>query len=256
MARLSNLPTVVRNVLGALAAQAGLRLRHRKRGYRQLSGRGLEIGALNSPAKLSARCAIEYCDVLSKEDALQQFPELKANRFVDVNYVLDLDREGLSYFTDAEFDFVIMNHVIEHIANPIRVVRDIFRTLKAGGHLVISAPDKTFTYDRDRPLTSFEHLWSEYEAGVSEITDEHYLDFLRAVHPATLVDPEGISLHIQHARDRREHAHVWNSSTFHAFIQQTLSQLNINATCLFKSDGAENRMEFFAVWQKHDHPDS
>jgi len=250
MSRLRNLPTTARNIVGALVAKTGVRTRHRNTGYRQLRGNGLEIGALHSPAKLNNRCTTEYCDALSKEEAIRQFPELKAKRFVDVNYLVDLDTDSLTLFSDAQYDFVIMNHVIEHIANPIRIIEDVFRVLKPDGRFVVSAPDKNFTYDRNRPLTSFEHLWSEYQAEVSAVTDEHYLDFLRAVHPATLVDPQGVDRHIEHARLRREHVHVWDSSTFHSFMERTLIALQINATCRFKSGGQHNRMEYFGVWQK------
>lgn len=41
---------------------------------------------------------------------------------------------------DHTFDVVIMNHVIEHMPDPLSSLREINRVLKPGGHLVIETP--------------------------------------------------------------------------------------------------------------------
>lgn len=41
---------------------------------------------------------------------------------------------------DGAFDVVIMNHVIEHLPDPLRTLREIRRVLKPGGHLVLETP--------------------------------------------------------------------------------------------------------------------
>ncbi len=51
---------------------------------------------------------------------------------------------------------------------------------------MVSSPDKDFTFDRQRDLTTFEHLLTDYQQSITEVTDEHYMDFLRHVHPAEL----------------------------------------------------------------------
>ena len=61
--------------------------------------------------------------------------------------------------SDNTFDFVILNHVIEHVANPINAIKEIFRVTR--GLVVISAPDKHFTFDKQRQLTPFDHLMTE-----------------------------------------------------------------------------------------------
>ncbi len=68
--------------------------------------------------------------------------------------------------------------------------------------------------------------------------------------PSTLVDPIGVSHHIQHARERREHAHVWDSTAFHSMIEEGLKRLNISARCILKSTGESNHLEYFGVWEK------
>ena len=171
-------------------------------------------------------------------------------RFVEVDHLIDLDTQCLSSFRDSTYDFVIMNHVIEHIANPIRVIEDAFRILCPSGKVVLGVPDKRFNYDSARDLTSFDHLWREYQDQVTAVEDDHYLDFLRAVHPATLALPEKIKIHLDHARDRREHAHVWDSSSFKKFFVECLNRLEINANCIYEHTGNENGFEYFAMWGK------
>ncbi len=41
---------------------------------------------------------------------------------------------------DASFDVVLLNHVIEHIDDPMRTLRKVYRILKPGGHFVIETP--------------------------------------------------------------------------------------------------------------------
>ena len=45
------------------------------------------------------------------------------------------------HYDDATFDAVIMSHVIEHLHDPIKVVKDCYRILKPGGRLVLLTPN-------------------------------------------------------------------------------------------------------------------
>ena len=226
-------------------------MQHRFQGYNLLQGRGLEIGALHQPALVPENCEVLYCDAISKKEAIQYFPEVDANLFVDVDYICDLDKDGLLKFQENEFDFVILNHVIEHVANPIKVVRDLFRVVRVGGVVIISAPDKHYTFDVKRENTSFEHLWNEYELDITEVTDEHYLDFLQGVHPEIIADcsDADIKHHIENVRCRREHAHVWDSISFQHFLSECISRLSISAECIYESYAKENSQEYFSVWK-------
>ncbi len=226
-------------------------LPHRKNGYQLLTGKGLEIGAFNQPAPVPEGCTIEYCDVQSKEAGVSFFPELDPDVIVDVDYICDLDKQGLSIFNDESFDFVIFNHVIEHIANPIKVIGELFRVVKTEGIIILSMPDKKYTFDKTRELTSFEHLFDEYSSDVCEVTDEHYLDFLINVHPELKDDsPEKIKEHVKGVKRRREHAHVWSSHSFVEFLNSCFGILKISANCLYHISGEETQLEYFSAWQK------
>ncbi len=224
---------------------------HRLKGYQLLRGNGLEIGALNCPAPLPPSCTVEYCDVQSREESVARNSDLVLDDLVEVQHLCDLDTEGLARFRDGTYDFVIANHVLEHVANPIRVVGEIFRITRVGGRVVLTVPDKNYACDKSRPLTPFDHLLEEYRANVSAVSDEHYLDLIEAEHPEMLRrSPEEIRQAVALARLRREHAHVWNSEAFRQFLSASLKVLSVRARCLYESDGADNGFEFFSVWEK------
>jgi SAM-dependent methyltransferase len=223
---------------------------HRTLAYSLLAGDGLEIGALHNPAQVPPCCRVSYCDAMSEDDARLSFPELASLPLVHVSHIVNLDHDALTAFADASQDFVILNHVIEHVANPIRVIVECFRVLRDGGKLVISAPDMRFSFDRDRDLTTPAHLWAEYDAGVTDVTDEHYADFLKAVHPEVMDDPARFAGAMIAVRDRREHAHVWNSDTFRALLQDVVQRQHIQAHLLADSVGDDNANEYFSIWQK------
>ncbi|MEN9843809.1 MAG: hypothetical protein RLZZ612_1638 [Pseudomonadota bacterium] len=227
---------------------------HRTLAYSLLAGDGIEIGALHNPAQVPSCCHVSYCDAMSEDDARRSFPELANLPLVHVSHIVNLDHDALTAFADASQDFVILNHVIEHVANPIRVIIECFRVLRDGGKLVMSAPDMRFSFDRDRALTTPAHLWAEYEAGVTEVSDAHYEEFLRAVHPEALADPAVFAGAMISVRDRREHAHVWNSDTFRALLQDVVQRQQIQAHLLAESVGDDNANEYFSIWQKGPHP--
>ena len=228
-----------------------LRFHYRGKGYRLLAGHGVEVGALHQPAPVPRTCRISYADVMSKAEAMVRFPEIPPHKIVDVDYIVDIDQRGLSDFADESQDFIVFNHVIEHVANPVHAVKELFRVVRPGGMVVISAPDKNYTYDRKRPLTPFAHLLAEYQQGVADVTDDHYLDFIRAVEPRLLGGSEALlQQEVNNLRNRREHAHVWDSVTFREFLDSCFELFGIHPRCLYEVGGRRSRFEYFSVWQK------
>ena len=234
-----------------LRVKLGLALRHRAKGYAHLNGFGLEIGALHNPAQLKNSCTVEYADAINKSEAMHIFPEINPKDLVDVQYIIELDKTGLIALKNTHYDFVIMNHVIEHVANPIDVLAELFRVVKKGGYVVISAPDKNYTFDRTRKLTTFAHLYDEYINQVKFVSDDHYHDFVKNC--ITHIDQtnfQEVQKQIQKARSRREHAHVWDSNTFEQFFSQSLETLGLDANLEYCSTALENGAEIFMVYKK------
>jgi SAM-dependent methyltransferase len=87
---------------------------------------------------------------------------------------VDLDRESLlDYhrpasladlaqlpFHDDTFDLVICEYVVEHLDAPERVFREFYRTLTAGGQLLLLTPNKySYIVTVSRLLPYRAHLW-------------------------------------------------------------------------------------------------
>ena len=224
---------------------------HRKNGYALLSGDGLEIGALHEPAELPSGARARYLDTISEAQAAELFREIPSEKLVKVDIIGDLDGGVLTQFPDGAFDFVVMNHVLEHIANPVKAVREIFRICRKGGIVILAIPDKDYTFDRGRELTSWEHLWSDYGADMRVSDDAHYESFLRSAAPHVYDEPpENLKIHIQLSRNRREHVHVWDSRSFDHFLQKCFATFGISASLRYRSVGPENQIEYFSAWQR------
>jgi 2-polyprenyl-3-methyl-5-hydroxy-6-metoxy-1,4-benzoquinol methylase len=50
-------------------------------------------------------------------------------------------------FADAEFDVVTCQHVLEHVRDIGRVVNEMVRVTRPGGHMVVSVPNYLFPYE-------------------------------------------------------------------------------------------------------------
>src|SRR5438309_2952558 len=123
-------------VLRAIAAQPP------PRGTRYLdigSGTGLLMTAVEKAFAVEPFAA-DYTDRWMKR------PEQKVA-------IVDLDREPLP-FPDREFSLVTCVETIEHVENFRAVVREAFRVLEPGGHVVFTTPNVLNLRSRIRYLTS------------------------------------------------------------------------------------------------------
>lgn len=213
-----------------------------------LVGKGIELGPLNNPLPINQeKASVQYADRLSKADALILFPELIdiKESLIDPDLLIDFDTDSLSAIKAHSFDFVIANHVIEHLVNPIQFLKNVSDNLRTDGHFFLTVPDKDFTFDKRRKLTSNEHLWKEYKAGVTSLSNTHIKEFLINKEAVTDIHPEvrryflenGLPLSYYKGnripfnpikrkrlfdfhRARSIHVHVWNKQSFNVFINE------------------------------------
>jgi len=172
-----------------------------------LKGDGIEIGALHSPAKLPESAKVRYVDLLTREELIKKFPGLQPDDIVEVD-VLD-NAETLTALDDASQDFVVANNVLEHCKDPIGTIRNMLRVLRDDGILYLTVPDKRYTFDRDRGITSLEHLIRDHGEGPGQSKREHYEEYARPCARAsddTEVE-EKVKLCI--GKDEVIHFHVW-----------------------------------------------
>lgn len=113
-------------------------------------------------------------------------------------------------YDDQTFDFLLNEHVLEHIANPIKALKEWLRVIKVGGHIFLFLPHKERTNDKLREVTTLDHLKDDFENDVPYNDPTHFDDWFQNVVEKGLM-PE----HYKHM-EREEllnsasiHHHVW-----------------------------------------------
>ena len=180
-----------------------------------LSGEGIEIGALHHPLAVPARAKVTYVDRLSEPGLREHYPELAGETFAPVEVVGSA--EDLSAFSDGCLDFVIANHLLEHLEYPVRGLLEFQRVLRPGGIVYMALPDMRLTFDRDRDPTSVEHLLEEHRDGATVNRREHYLDWSTHVEGKRGADAEA---HAEQLMERGYsiHFHAWRADSFLDFF--------------------------------------
>ncbi|MBE9041711.1 glycosyltransferase [Oscillatoriales cyanobacterium LEGE 11467] len=177
-----------------------------------IKGDGIEIGALHSPLPVPEAANVRYVDRMSVFDLRLQYPEMNELLLVDVD-IID-DGEVLSTVDDNSLDFAIANHLIEHCQNPIQTLQNYFRVLKPGGILYLAVPDKRYTFDVDRPVTSLEHLIEDYTEGPERSRISHFEEYVRMVDRTPEKKVSARLLYLLIDLDYSIHFHVWTPSAF------------------------------------------
>lgn len=220
-----------------------------------LKGKGIEFGALNNPVKVDDIAAkVLYVDRLTKKQALVLFPELLeiAESIIDPDLLIDINTDDLRSLKDYKFDFFIANHCIEHLVNPLGFLQNVSRIMKPGSLFLLTVPDKEFTFDQRRELTTNQHLWKDYQNDTKTICNEHLKDFLQnkdvvdKPHQAIVeyfqknnlplsyyngnklpINPVTRKRLYNFHRERSIHVHVWNTESFNSFFDWANQKLNM-----------------------------
>jgi len=191
--------------------------------FQYLKGEGIEVGALHAPLQVPDSVKVHYVDRMSVSDLRKQYPELATVHLVEADIVDN--GETLSSIADNSWDFAIANHMIEHCQNPIGALENFLRVIKPGGLVYMGVPDKRYTFDIDRPLTSLDHLIRDYKEGPEWSKLGHYDEYVRLV-DKTPEEQVAARMKLLLDIDYSIHFHVWTSETFPemlAYCQENLS---------------------------------
>lgn len=173
-------------------------------------GSGIEIGGLNFPLNVKQGVNVKYVDRISGEDHLKILSEFTKNEIVKVD-IID-DGETLATIKDNSQDFVIGNHFIEHTRNPILTIKNALRVLKPGGVIFMAIPDKRYTFDINRDITTLDHLIKDYVEGPDWSEDDHYYDFVKNTEHGEGKTLEEMNAVIENLKNKNFsiHYHVWD----------------------------------------------
>jgi|GEM_PF-2683531 len=159
---------------------------------RTLHGKGLEIGGevpciSHFLPKSRTLICLDYG--MKKEGSMQR------------------DATDLSGFLDKEFDFITSSHTLEHLSNPIKALLEWVRVVKDGGHLYIVLPNKEYSSDHYRTLTSLKHLQEDHQQNTS-LRDLTHAQEVGHQAPWWSMD------HYQPQEAPYVHMHTWNMGSF------------------------------------------
>lgn len=149
------------------------------------------------------------------------YPELAHHKLVPV-HIID-DGERLTTFERESQDFIIADHFIEHTENPIGTIKRLLEVLRPQGVLFMAVPDMRFTFDKERPLTSLDHLIRDYTEGPEWSRESHFREFvqLAGLETGDAVEPEVQRLM---RLNYSIHFHVWTDSTLRQFLSALQEQ--------------------------------
>jgi predicted SAM-dependent methyltransferase len=220
---------------------------------RYLHGEGIEIGALTSPLRVPPGVIVHHVDRMSRADLIaHEGPTIVAagnnpNKIPDITVVDDAAR--LSRFADQTLDFVIANHVLEHLEDPIGALTNMLRVVRPRGVLLLTLPDPRYTFDARRPVTTVEHAKDDHVNGPHVSRQQHYEEWARLIEG--LPEPAIESRVAEFARnDARHHFHVWRLPDFLALLLDTplpaelvhaQAYLREFAVVLRRTEGPESR---------------
>jgi SAM-dependent methyltransferase len=178
---------------------------------------------------------VRFVDRWVPDENRSLFPELVEigadGGFVEPDIVADFDTERLGPVESSSADFVICSHVLEHLAEPLGFLEEVYRVLRPGGVALVLLPDRRTTFDRDRPPTPLAHLADEHRRGVVEVDDEHLVEFLTLAGEGAsyLGVPEDVTERqrfFDWHRRRSIHVHCWSEEEFPAVIAHCISHLD------------------------------
>jgi SAM-dependent methyltransferase len=109
---------------------------------RYFRGEGIDIGAGPDPLT----------------NYIELFPLISTVRAWDIK---DGDAELMTGCADEQFDFVHSSHCLEHMRNADVALKNWFRILKPGGHLIVIVPDEDMYEQGIFPSTfNTDHKWT------------------------------------------------------------------------------------------------
>jgi ubiquinone/menaquinone biosynthesis C-methylase UbiE len=159
--------------------------------------RVLDVGAGSAPYRaLFAHCDYKTHDFVQLKDA-----QLRYGRYAPIDFVSDAKSIPVP---DASFDAVLCTEVLEHVPEPIAVVRELGRIVAPGGRLILTAPLGSgihqepyhfyggytpYWYQRFLKEAGFESVAVTANAGTLRHVSQETIRFVRMTRPFSMAAP-------------------------------------------------------------------
>ena len=202
-------------------------LKCRKLALSQVAGRtGIEIGG---PSAVFSRS--EYLPVYDAARSLDNCDFKQDTKWAthSASYRFHKSKpHGKMYFVDGTdlngvpgqgYDFLLSSHCLEHIANPIKALKEWQRVVKPGGSFVIVLPHYIHTFDRKRKPTPLQHMVDDFERGTGEDDLTHFKEVYTPAANPSPTDLEIRDLLWNNMTNRMIHHHVFDESNSRQLLE-------------------------------------
>ena len=125
------------------------------------------------------------------------------------------DIVDLKNIKDNTYDFVFASHILEHVVNPLKGLKEISRVLKDDGICILILPWKEGTFDHRRPISQFSKLLDNFNNNRDETNIDDYIPELIEYYDLSRDIPAGtmeqfIERSKNHYENRALHVHVFD----------------------------------------------
>ncbi len=124
---------------------------------------GCADGRLANLLTIKKKCKV-YC--VEKDHAMSCIARSKCENMLNI----DIERTPLPY-SEGFFDNIIMGNVLEHMVDPVKVLKDLKKYLSDNGFLIYSVPNIVNWHSR---LTIFSGKFEYADSGVFDRTHLHF----------------------------------------------------------------------------------
>lgn len=190
--------------------------------------------------------AVLYSDVLTPAQIDAMYPGGKHPDIIS-------DSEHFPTVPSESFDFVVANHVLEHVTDVLAALGEWHRLLRTGGALLLSVPDKRYTFDCHRKRTPLEHLVEDHNSGLLPVqrNECHLLDWAEHVEGLKPGSPEFVAWTTDQKRmGYSVHNHVWILQDVLRIVQYLSNQLDVHFALVKWNDTSILGNEFTLLLRK------
>jgi SAM-dependent methyltransferase len=130
---------------------------------------GVEIGGPSNTGEVIYKSTSNLDNIVFAKETIWEkhydnynFIEGKTGKTI-FNDAVDIANVG-----DKTYDYLFASHCLEHIANPLKALKEWLRIIKDEGHIILILPEKSECFDNKRKISSFSTILSQYEKNVGE----------------------------------------------------------------------------------------
>lgn len=183
-------------------------------GLNMKKNKGLEIGALCWPlvSKKDTK-HIQYVDHATNANLREIYKDEKGvdlDAIVKVHFPLEGRSLKETVGETKKFDYIIASHVIEHVPDVVRWLQDMSSVMTAEGTLRLAIPDRRYTFDIDRSVSSLGDILGSY------------------IENRTTFYPSAVFNHLSNYRSGIDASYIWRHDEFLPTDKNTPHRYSIN----------------------------